>query len=99
MKKLEDLENNNRFEHYHCHFCERAYSSREEAFDCCLKNKNETVESQIFKRLVKNINLPTIALGLNYLNPNAFKGKSKLHKILKKIDKLEYRLWVLTNIN
>lgn len=87
---------NKELEHYHCPFCEASHFTKKEAFDCCLKTKNETIKMQIFKRLQKNVNLPTVALELKGLNDFAFKGKRKLYKTLMQMDKLEYKLWKLT---
>lgn len=83
------------FKHYHCPFCEKPYPTKQEAFECCLK-EGETIEMQIFKRLRTHVNLPTVALQLKGLNDNAFKGKRKLYKALKQMDKFEFKLWNLT---
>lgn len=80
-------------EHWHCPFCEKSYPTRKEADDCCLSSKNKTIEEQIFVRLKEEINLPVAALGLSREN---FKDKKQLLRVLKKIDKLEYKLWRLT---
>lgn len=88
------MENN--FEHWHCPFCEKSYPTRKEADDCCLSSKNKTIEEQIFVRLKEVTNLPVAALGLSR---EYFKGKKKLFRVLKKIDKLEFELWKLTDKN